>query len=257
MNIIRIPALKDNYIWLIYNKNNECILIDPGESIQVLKIIQKFQFTLFAILLTHCHNDHTDGIYTLIQHYPNVIVYGPIETKYQHSKISIISEKDNLMLLGKKFKIINLPGHTSNHIGFYSAPWLFCGDTIFSAGCGKFNDEHAQSMYMSFLKISAYPHNTLIFCGHEYTLSNIKFAISILPTNKKIIDYYHKVSTLTKNNQSTIPTTLSLELQINIFFNYNHIDIKKHLNFFPKTGEEWKLFSMLRKQKDLYTLKIK
>lgn len=255
MKIMRIPALENNYIWLLYNKNNECILIDPGESLQVLQILQKFKFILQAILLTHDHQDHVNGIHMLIQYYPNVSIYGPIETKHQHPNISVVSEKDNLILLNKKFRIINLPGHTSNHIGFYSIPWLFCGDTVFSAGCGKFKDEHAQSMYTSFLKISTFPHNTLIFCGHEYTLSNINFAISILPNNKYIINYHHKVIELIKNNKPTIPTQLSIELQINIFFNCNHTDIKKNLNFFPKIEEEWQLFLMLRKKKDAYHTK--
>lgn len=253
MNIIRIPALQTNYIWLLYNYKNECIIIDPGETTQILQVIKKFNFFLKAILLTHDHNDHVDGITTLIKYYPKTIIYGPIETKNKGANV-LVSEGDSFTLLQKKFTVFHLPGHTPNHIGFYSAPWLFCGDTVFSAGCGKFNEEFAKQMYMSFIKISKLPYNTLIFSGHEYTLSNIHFAITILPQDKFIVDYYHNITKLRENHQSTIPTTLNLELKINIFFRCNDINIKKSLNLFPKIGEEWKIFFELRKKKDAFKL---
>lgn len=254
MNIIRISALQTNYIWFLYNNKKECILIDPGETTKILQILKKYKFILKAILLTHNHNDHVDGVHTLTQHYPNTIVFGPFETKNQGANI-IISEGDNFNLLQKKFTIFHFPGHTSGHIGFYCPPWLFCGDTIFSAGCGNFKIKFAQQMYDSFIKISKLPHETIIFSGHEYTLSNINFAASILPTDKSIINYYHKILKLRKNNQPTIPTTLNLELKINIFLRCNDINIKKSLHYFPKYKEDWKIFAKLRKKKDLFKLK--
>lgn len=251
MNIIRIPALQTNYIWLLYNHKNECILIDPGETIRILQIFKKYNFILKAILLTHNHNDHIDGVCTLIKYYPKIIIYGPIETKNTGANI-LVSAGDNFTLLQKKFTVFNLPGHTPGHIGFYSVPWLFCGDTVFSAGCGKFNEECTQQMYTSFLKIRTFPRNTLIFSGHEYTLSNINFAVSILPQDKSIINYYHKIIKLRKNYQPTVPTTLNLELKINPFFRCNDTEIKKSLNCFPKIGEEWKIFYKLRYKKNLF-----
>lgn len=253
MNIIRIPSLQTNYIWILYNNNNECIIIDPGESIKILKILKKFKYILRAILLTHNHHDHVNGVDTLIQHYPKTIIYGPEETKHKGTNILVVNGH-NFTLLQKKFTVLSLPGHTLGHIGFYSAPWLFCGDTIFSAGCGKFEKKYAKNMYTSFLKISTLPRNTLIFSGHEYTLSNTKFAVSILPQDASIINYHHKTIELRKNNQPTVPTTLDLELKINIFFRCNHIDIRKSLNFFPKIEEKWKMFYELRRRKDLFHL---
>lgn len=252
MNIIRIPTLQTNYVWLLHNQHHECIIIDPGETDQIFQILKKFKFNVKAILLTHNHNDHTGGVYTLIKYYPKTIVYGPKETVNPIFNVVVVSEGDNFILLHKKFVTLSLPGHTPGHIGFYSIPWLFCGDTVFSAGCGTFSKTSAYNMYASFLKIRTLPNNTLIFSGHEYTLSNINFAISILPKDISIINYYYKIIKLRKNNHPTIPTTLKLESKINIFFRFNHIDIKNSLNFFPNIEEEWKIFYELRRKKDSF-----
>lgn len=254
MNIISIAVLQTNYVWLLYNSKNICILIDPGETKKILKILKKSKLILKAILLTHNHNDHIDGVHILIKHFPKIVIYGPKEIKNKSVNFPV-SEGDNFNLLQKKFTVFHLPGHTSGHIGFYSAPWLFCGDTVFSMGCGKFDEKLAKKMYKSFSKISKFPHNTLIFSGHEYTLSNIIFAKSALPQNKSVIKYYHKIVELRKKNQPTTPTMLNLELKINPFFRCNHIDIKKSLNYFPKSGEEWKIFAKLRQKKDSFNFK--
>lgn len=252
MNIIGIKSLRTNYIWIILNHTNECIVVDPGESISILKILKKHQLILKAILLTHNHNDHINGVKKLAYYFPKTEIYGPSETQHKIDNIITVSEKDHLTLLNKKITVFNFPGHTKNHIGFYYYPYLFCGDTIFSAGCGTVKPGLMQNMYESLLKIQNLPNNTLIYCGHEYTLSNINFAISILPKNKIFINYRNQVIKLLKKRKSTIPTTLNLELQVNPFFLYNRIDIQKSIQFFPKIGEEWKVFSKLRKRKDSF-----
>lgn len=253
-NIIGIPALQSNYIWMIYDNTNDCIIIDPGESIRVLNILKKLKLSLKAILLTHNHYDHIDGVNKLIQFFPKATVYGPQEI--QHCNINYtVSEGDNILLLNKKFKVFNFTGHTKNHIGFYYNNNLFCGDTVFSAGCGKIQIGLEKQMYESFLKIKNFPDNTLIYSGHEYTLSNINFVSSMLPYNNDIINYKNKITNLKKLNKTTIPTTLKLELKINPFFYCNNIDLKKALGVFPKSGEEWKIFYTLRKKKDEFNKK--
>lgn len=251
MNIIRIPAFEDNYIWLIYNKINECIVVDPGESTKILKILKKLRLSLKAILLTHNHYDHIHGIKVLKQYFPDIEIYGSIETKNKGAT-RIVTEKDEFIVLNKKIKVFNFPGHTENHIGFYFNSMLFCGDTVFSAGCGKIQTGLAQKMYESFLKIKNLPKDTLIYSGHEYTLSNINFVMSILPKNKIITEYQNQVINLRKLGKSTVPTTLQLELKINPFFRCDNIDIKKALCFFPTIKEEWKIFYKLRKKKDKF-----
>lgn len=252
MNIIGIASLKTNYIWIISNHTNECIIIDPGESTIILKILKKHQLILKAILLTHNHTDHTNGVETLVHYFPNIDVYGSEKIKNAKINIIIVSEGDKLTLLNKQFTVFNFPGHTKNHIGFYYNSCLFCGDTVFSAGCGKVSSGLMKNMYESLLKIQNFPKNTLIYCGHEYTLSNINFAISILPKNKIFINYRNRVIKLLKKGKPTIPTTLNTELQVNPFFLCSRSDIQRSLQFFPKIGEEWKVFCKLRRKKDSF-----
>lgn len=251
MHIIGISALKTNYIWIILNYTNECVIVDPGESKIVLKILKKYQLILKAILLTHNHSDHTDGVNILTYYFPKIIVYGPLETQNQGTNI-IVSGGDTFTTLNKKITVLDLTGHTKNHIGFYHYPYLFCGDTVFSAGCGSVKPKLIQSMYKSLLKIKNLPKNTLIYSGHEYTLSNINFAISILPKNKNFINYRKQVLKLLKKKRPTIPTTLELELQVNPFFLCHHPDIQQSIQLFAKTEEEWKVFKELRQKKDIF-----
>ncbi|URJ30955.1 hydroxyacylglutathione hydrolase [Blochmannia endosymbiont of Camponotus sp.] len=251
MNIIRVSALNTNYIWILYNYSNECIVIDPGEAVAVLKILKRFQLVLRAILLTHNHPDHVNGVSALMQYFPKTIIYGPLETK-NNSVHFLVSEGDDFLLLQKKFRVFHFPGHTLGHIGFYSAPWLFCGDTVFSAGCGMFCAELAQKMYESFVKIRHFPCNTLIFSGHEYTLLNVNFAISMLPHDQFIINYRNRVIKLRENNKATVPTTIDLELKVNPFFRCNNIDVKRSLNLSSDIKEKWQVFYELRKKKDLF-----
>lgn len=254
MNIIRIKSLKTNYIWIIYNNKNDCIIIDPGEYIKILKIIKKLRLTIKSILITHNHSDHTNGILMLLRYFPKIEVYGPLKSQYKNIKITIVGEGDNLILLNKKIQILDLPGHTAYHIGFYCNPYLFCGDTVFSAGCGKVQIGYMQDMYKSILKIKKLPHNTLICCGHEYTLSNINFAASILSHNKLIINYYHRIINYIAQNKPIPITRLSLELKINPFFRCDHIDTKQELQILPSLFEdEWKIFKRLRERKDIFS----
>lgn len=249
MNIIEIKAFETNYIWLMHNNYNECVVVDPGDAKKVLQVLKRSRFSLKAILLTHNHYDHINGVHTLNQYFPTIKIYGPIETKNQGANI-IVSEGDNFILLNKNVTVLNLPGHTTDHIGYYCDSKLFCGDTVFSAGCGNVQQGLIKKMYESFLKIKQFPHNTLIYSGHEYTVSNVNFVISILPNNQNIINYQNQVLKLRKTKKPTIPTTLQLELKINPFLRCDCIDIKKALNFFPNPEEEWKIFHKLRKKKD-------
>ncbi|CAD83737.1 probable hydroxyacylglutathione hydrolase [Candidatus Blochmanniella floridana] len=255
MNIIKCISLQTNYIWIIYNHIRQCIIIDPGESLKVIKMLNHLQLIPEAILLTHNHRDHTNGVFTLIQHFPKIKIYGPIETQNQNFATITVSEGDTLQILNQEIKVLNFPGHTPHHIGFYYKSWLFSGDTIFSAGCGTIQTGYTQAMYKSLLKIQCLPKNTLIYSGHEYTLLNLNFAISILPQDTLIINYLKKITKVLKKNKLLQPTTLQLELKINPFLRCNDINIQKSLNLFPKPGEEWKILQALRNKKDLYLVK--
>ncbi|WP_101626783.1 hydroxyacylglutathione hydrolase, partial [Candidatus Palibaumannia cicadellinicola] len=252
MNLISISSLKDNYIWLLHNDYRECIVIDPGEATSVLQQLSINKLKLTSILLTHHHDDHVSGVFTLLQYFP-VSVYGPQETISKGANI-IIKNNDNIILLNKPFKVLSLPGHTLGHIGYYSNPWLFCGDTVFSAGCGRIFEGTFQQMYESCQKINKLPTNTLICSGHEYTLVNLAFALLLLPEDNIISDYQRHVKQLINQNKSSLPTTLGLERLINVFFRCHDILLQKAINTYPRLGEEWKVFAILRKKRDTFSI---
>lgn len=251
MNLICIPSLKNNYIWLLHDNYKNAIIIDPGQAFPVLNIIKKYSLIPTAILLTHNHADHKDGVIDLVKYF-NIPVYGPKDTLDKYTT-DIVSEDNSLILLGKKFYIIHLPGHTLNHLGFYSKPWLFCGDTMFSGGCGRLFEGTAKDMYGSLQKIKRLPLKTIICVGHEYTLNNLYFAISLLPTDN-FIESHIQQKTLT--NKFNVPTTLYIEKKINLFLRCDDIKVHKVLNFYPSSyEEEWIILDLLRKKKDYFIVK--
>ncbi|ABF14337.1 hydroxyacylglutathione hydrolase [Candidatus Palibaumannia cicadellinicola] len=248
MNLIAIPALIDNYIWLLHNKKGECLIVDPGDATPVLHILSNYQLKLTSILLTHHHPDHVKGVKLLSQYFP-VTIYGPQETFKQCANI-IVKKGDFLVLLEKKFAVLSFPGHTLGHIGFYSYPWLFCGDTVFSAGCGRIFEGTTKQMYESFQEVNQLSSHTLICCAHEYTLTNLAFASSLLPKDRIISSYQRHVTILRNKKKPSLPTKLSLERLINPFFRCHDINLHQAINFSPLLGCEWLVFDYLRQKRD-------
>lgn len=216
LTLTALPALEDNYIWALIDDHNRAIVIDPGEAQPVLNAIAQQQWKLEAILLTHHHADHTGGVKALTEHYPTLPVYGPEETLSKGATHQV-EEGDKLELLNHTFTILATPGHTLGHIVYYAKPYLFCGDTLFSGGCGRLFEGSADQMFESLSHINQLPKETLVCCAHEYTLSNLDFAHRLLPNNSMISDYRNKVKKLRDNDQITLPTTLETERLINLF----------------------------------------
>lgn len=162
----------------------------------------------------------------------------------------VVGDGDRLSILGHDFSIFSTPGHTLGHICYYSEPYLFCGDTMFSGGCGRLFEGTAEQMYQSFMKINALPEETLICCAHEYTLANMKFALSILPDDRDINDYYHKVNELRAKKQKTLPVTLKNERRINLFLRVNDIDLIDKINKETNLQHSMARFAWLRSKKD-------
>lgn len=249
MNLISIPALQDNYIWLLDDQNGHCIIIDPGESVPVLRALQENNLTPDAIFLTHHHHDHVGGVGEIVLKYPSIKVYGPQETASKGAKI-ILKQGDRAEFGAQKYQILDVPGHTSGHIAYYCAPYLFCGDTMFSAGCGRLFEGTPEQMYQSFQQVAALPDETLICAAHEYTLSNLKFARSILPRDSDIETYEQQALQKRKNGHPTLPSTLKIERKINLFLRCHDIDLQNKLGFTPPVNEPWRVFALLRQQKD-------
>ena len=249
MNLISIPAFQDNYIWVLADDKDRCIIVDPGEAAPVMKAIEENGWQPEAILLTHHHNDHVGGVPALREKFPHLEVYGPKETQNKGTT-RIVEEGQNVLILEWEFSVFATPGHTSGHICFYSFPYLFCGDTMFSGGCGRLFEGTPEQMYQSFQKVNALPEETIICCAHEYTLANMKFALSILPEDPAIQDYYHKVKELRAKKLNTLPVILKNERQINLFLRTNDIDLINKINQETKLQQPEQRFAWLRSKKD-------
>ena len=250
LSVEPIKAYTDNYIWLV-STNEGSIVVDPGESKEILNLIDSNKIDLKGVLITHHHYDHTNGLIDLTNKM-NLEVYGP---KKIEGINNIVKESDKFSLIGIDFEVIEIPGHTLDHLAFYSSnnrdPILFCGDTLFAGGCGRVFEGTFEQMFKSLKKISNYPKETKIFCGHEYTLSNLKFALEVDKDNKQLSDEYINVKKLISSDIPSLPTNLNKELKVNPFLRCNEINIKnKVIDKFDIIDDELEIFTALRKWKD-------
>ncbi|XTZ37606.1 hydroxyacylglutathione hydrolase [Salmonella enterica] len=251
MNLNSIPAFQDNYIWVLNDDKGHCLIVDPGDAAPILQAIEENNWHPEAIFLTHHHHDHVGGVNELRHHYPEIVVYGPAETQ-DKGATRIVAEGDSATVLGHEFSIFATPGHTLGHICFFSFPYLFCGDTLFSGGCGRLFEGSAKQMYQSFCKIDALPDDTLICCAHEYTLANMKFAMSVLPDDADINEYYRKVKELRAKNQKTLPVFLKNERRINLFLRTEDPDLIEIINKETILQQPDARFAWLRSKKDSF-----
>jgi hydroxyacylglutathione hydrolase len=215
-----ITAFNDNYIWLLHNEDRQCYVVDPGDPDVVEQYLEEHDFILQGILITHHHWDHTNGVEQLAQDH-DIPVYGPDNPAIKGITVPLV-EGDTVTLLNQSFTVITTPGHTLDHITYFSAPddgvpLLFCGDTLFSAGCGRLFEGTAAQMLTSINKLRILPGTTEVYCTHEYTLSNLNFALAVEPENKDIQNHQHQVVQLRDTQQPSLPSTIGLELKINPF----------------------------------------
>jgi len=216
--IIAIPALRDNYIWCVADtERKQCVVIDPGEAQPVLHTLQQHDWKLTAILITHHHWDHTGGIEMIRKQYP-VPVYGFCDEPINPlTKPLRDGETFSLPELKLTFQCLHIPGHTLGHCAFYGHGMVFSGDTLFTAGCGKIFEGTAQQMYDSLSKFIALPAETQLYCGHEYTTSNLKFASLVEPDNLAIIHRIAETQALRQQHLPSVPSLIGLELETNPF----------------------------------------
>jgi len=216
LEIHPIRAFKDNYIWLLRQGTNAAV-VDPGDAQPVLDYVARNGVTLVAILATHHHPDHVGGVADLLAA-RSVPVYGP-----RSESIRVVThplgEGDSVSLaeLGVTFSVLEVPGHTRGHIAYYGAESLFCGDTLFACGCGRLFEGTPEQMYASLQKLAALPGETRVYCAHEYTLDNIRFARAVEPGNSALAAREGRERERRNADLPTLPSTLALELDTNPF----------------------------------------
>jgi hydroxyacylglutathione hydrolase len=218
IEIYPIRAFKDNYIWAVVNiKTNFLLVVDPGDALPVINFINLNSLMLSSILVTHHHADHRDGINVLREKYAPA-VYAPTHIDIENPTCIVDTVSNiNVPSFGQ-FKILRVPGHTLDHVAYYhDSGILFCGDTLFSAGCGRVFEGTFEQMYRSLELLNSLPEYTKIYCAHEYTLSNLLFAKSIEPNNFSIHEAITDVENKRKNDFPTLPSTLSFERKVNPF----------------------------------------
>lgn len=283
LKLIPIPAFADNYLWMLHD-GQRALVVDPGDAAPVLRALKDNALQLESILVTHHHADHTGGVDEL-REATGARVYGPatekIPTPYQH-----LNEGDTVTAMGLEFSIIDVPGHTAGHIAYYMAPMLsasrdalppegadfarggpslqsdtlindrpllFCGDTLFSGGCGRLFEGTPAQMLHSLDKLAALPANTRVCCTHEYTLSNLRFALAVEPENHELVAYNAECVKLREAGQPTLPTSIAQELKINPFLRTRQSPVKTAaVHFDASVHDDISVFAAIRQWKNQF-----
>lgn len=221
LHIEPVRAFKDNYLWVFHNPGQrEAVVVDPGDAAPVQAYLANAGLKLTAILVTHHHADHIGGVSELQQHW-QVPVYGPHSSRIPQVTHSL-RDGDEIALLGTRFRILEVPGHTLEHIAYFAekaegSPLVFCGDTLFAAGCGRMFEGTPPMMYASLQKLAHLPANTRVYCTHEYTLSNLNFAKAVLGESSALQARCTTEQRKRDQDHPTLPSTMALELQTNPF----------------------------------------
>ena len=256
MTLHPLPAFTDNYIWILHD-GRDALVVDPGDAAPVLEALGRSGLTLHTILVTHHHSDHTGGVAEL-RDATGANVYGPAyETMPE--PLTRVGEGDTVQGPdGLRFQVIEVPGHTAGHIAYYAEPAgepsiLFCGDTLFSAGCGRLFEGTPAQMLDSLGKLAALPGNTRVCCTHEYTLSNLRFALAVEPDNQALQDYAARCQALRIQNLPTLPSSIALERDINPFLRSHLTSVSSGVQAHDPLGvAEGGVFAALRQWKNTF-----
>ena len=219
MHLLPIPAFSDNYIWMLHD-GERALVVDPGEADGVRQTLSRLGLRLDTILVTHHHADHTGGVAAL-RDATGARVIGPVR-ETMPEPLQRVRGGDRVDVLGLGLDVIDVPGHTAGHIAYFCAavdgrPLLFCGDTLFSGGCGRLFEGTPAQMHASLARLAALPADTRVCCTHEYTLSNLRFAAAVEPGNQALAEYRAHCEALRARDEPTLPTSLALECRINPF----------------------------------------
>lgn len=251
-----LPAFSDNYLWLLQDASTRrCAVVDPGDAAPVLAWLSAHPgWQLSDILVTHHHPDHTGGVAKL-KSATGARVYGPASETIPSRDLAL-DEGERIQVLGLDFLIYAVPGHTLGHIAYYQADqgWLFCGDTLFAAGCGRLFEGTPEQMHDSLSRLAALPDATQVYCAHEYTLSNLHFARAVEPQNPTIAARFAEVSAWRAEGRISLPSTISLEKNTNPFLRVQETSVNQIID--EREGLQQRspaeTFAALRRWKDVF-----
>ena len=254
IQISALPAFTDNYIWLLQEpQSRRCAVVDPGDAAPVLAWLkQNPGWTLSDILVTHHHHDHVDGVEAL-KRVSGATVYGPAHETIPARDVAL-QDNQRISVLGWDFAVYAVPGHTLGHIAFYHPGVLFCGDTLFAAGCGRLFEGTPAQMHASLQRLAALPADTRVYCTHEYTQSNLRFAQAVEPDNADIAERVENVNRLRARGEITLPSNLALEKRTNPFLRTAETSVKQKAD--ERNGRDNRsgaeVFASLRAWKDKF-----
>ncbi|MEP6391102.1 MAG: hydroxyacylglutathione hydrolase [Halioglobus sp.] len=261
LTIQPVPAFTDNYIWLLQDPDSrEAFVVDPGDAAPVEERLQELGLTLAGILITHHHFDHVGGLNALKEHH-QCTVYGPHNPAISGID-NVVSAGESITVLGREFDILEVPGHTLDHIAYFSAggvdgaetnpPLLFCGDTLFAGGCGRVFEGTFPMMLASLESLAQLPGSTEVYCAHEYTLANLAFAQAVEPDNPDLASRVTLAKQTRQQNRPTVPSTIALEQATNPFLRAHSEQLREALRQQGRLEEETAegVFATVRGWKD-------
>ena len=254
LEIFPISAFRDNYFWLL-QRGKHAAIVDPGDATPVISVLESRGLILDTILITHYHSDHIGGVPELLNLYQSK-VYAPLKEQYDFAHRAV-KEGDAIHLetLDLQLSILELPGHTLGHVAYYGANSLFCGDTLFGCGCGRLFEGTHQQLFASLQKLAKLPSETAVYCAHEYTEHNIRFARTLDPQNAALASRQKDTAQLRETDKPTLPSTIGLELETNPFLRCHTASIKAAAGLYetgPRQIEAEQVFGTIREMRNHY-----